>query len=83
MLHGEFAHRLPEADVYAWVGGFREDAHVGRALELGSWIWLGYAPSLEFKNVELVKDSSPLQPETHHSLIQIPFFGGCIPSSVH
>lgn len=59
VLHEEFAHRLREADVDAWVGGFRENAHVGRALELGSWIWLGVLP-LEFKNVELVKDSSPL-----------------------
>ena len=45
VLHEEFAHRLREADVDAWVGGFREDAHVGRALELGSWIWLGYTQS--------------------------------------
>ena len=45
VLHEEFAHRLREADVDAWVGGFREDAHVGRALELGSWIWLGYTHS--------------------------------------
>ena len=45
VLREEFAHRLREADVDAWVGGFREDAHVGRALELGSWIWLGYTQS--------------------------------------
>jgi hypothetical protein len=41
VLHEEFAHRLREADVDAWVGSF----HVGRALELGSWIWLRYTQS--------------------------------------